>query len=430
MKKIFSEITDVKKLQILMDKFTIATGLGTAILDTDGNVLVASGWQDICTKYHRVNPASCKNCFESDTSLANNIHNNGKDNVYKCLNGLVDVAVPIIVNNTHLGNLFIGQFLSEKPDIEFFRKQAVTYGFDVDEYMQALSKVPIISLESVEKHIAFLTELALLVGDLGMNKLELLDLTANLEQKVEERTINLQNAQIETEALNKRLERSNKELEQFAYVASHDLQEPLRMISSYTQLLEKRYKDKLDQDATDFIGFAVDGANRMQRLINDLLEYSRVTTRGKEFVKLDLSSVLGIALSNLQQKIKETHTMVTNDDLPFCRGDEIQLVRVFQNLIDNAIKFSTETSPRIHIACEPMDDAVRISISDNGIGIEPQYQERVFVIFQRLNNKAEYPGTGIGLAICKRTIERHGGKIWFVSEPGKGTTFFFTLPTK
>jgi PAS domain S-box-containing protein len=245
----------------------------------------------------------------------------------------------------------------------------------------------------------------------------------HLEELVNERTMELDNAIIG-------LKRSNQELEQFAYVASHDLQEPLRMVSSYTQLLERRYKDQLDQDAKDFIFYAVDGANRMQHLINDLLDYSRVTTRGKPFAKLDLSTVLGHAIANLQKRIQETGAMIVNEDLPFAYGDEFQLVRVFQNLLDNAMKFIGTDPPRINVTSKNVDDKIQISISDNGIGIDKIYTERVFTIFQRLHNKIEYPGTGIGLAICKRTVERHGGKIWFESEPGKGTTFFFTLDFK
>ena len=245
----------------------------------------------------------------------------------------------------------------------------------------------------------------------------------HLEELINERTMELDNAIIG-------LKRSNQELEQFAYVASHDLQEPLRMVSSYTQLLERRYKDQLDQDARDFIFFAVDGANRMQHLINDLLDYSRVTTRGKPFVKLDLSTVLGHAIANLQKKVQETGALIVNDDLPFVYGDEVQLVRVFQNLLDNSMKFRGADPPRINVSAKTIDDKIQISITDNGIGIDKIYSDKVFTIFQRLHTKVEYPGTGIGLAICKRTIERHGGKIWFESEPGKGTTFYFTLNFK
>jgi two-component system, chemotaxis family, sensor kinase Cph1 len=248
-------------------------------------------------------------------------------------------------------------------------------------------------------------------------------MTSNQEQIIEDRTKNLEGAM-------RNLERSNQELEQFAYVASHDLQEPLRMISSYTQLLERRYKDQLDQDAKDFINYAVDGANRMQQLINDLLEYSRVTTKGKPFEKTDLSSTLGLALANLHRKISETRAMVTNEDLPFAYYDEGQIVRVFQNLIDNAIKFHGPDPPRINITARLLQDYIEICVSDNGIGIDMTYKERIFTIFQRLHGKTEYPGTGIGLAVCKRTIERHGGRIWLESEPGKGTKFYFTLKSK
>lgn len=225
-----------------------------------------------------------------------------------------------------------------------------------------------------------------------------------------------------------KLELSNKELEQFAYVASHDLQEPLRMVSSYTQLLERRYKDKLDQDANDFIQFAVDGANRMQKLINDLLDYSRITARGKEFTKVDLSQVLGQVVSNLHELIIENNALVTNDDLPEVYVDESQILRVFQNLIQNALKFKNRSElPKIHISCKKKNDFYEFAIKDNGIGIEMQYHDRIFTIFQRLHTKEEYPGTGIGLSICKRIIERHGGKIWFESKVNEGTTFYFTL---
>ncbi|HOO56755.1 MAG TPA: PAS domain S-box protein [bacterium] len=226
------------------------------------------------------------------------------------------------------------------------------------------------------------------------------------------------------------LTRSNKELEQFAYVASHDLQEPLRMVSSYTQLLGRRYKDKLDNDANEFIEFAVDGATRMQRLINDLLAYSRVTTRGGPMEEIDTNTALAEALANLGALINETDAVITKDDMPRIPADYSQLVQVFQNLVGNAIKFKGDEPPRIHVSAELKDGRWEFSVSDNGIGIESEYKDRIFVIFQRLHAKSAYSGTGIGLALCKRIVERHGGKIWFESEPGKGSVFNFTLPAK
>jgi light-regulated signal transduction histidine kinase (bacteriophytochrome) len=236
----------------------------------------------------------------------------------------------------------------------------------------------------------------------------------------------------EAEALIKKivldLEHSNTELERFAYVASHDLQEPLRMVTSYLQLLERRYKDKLDGDALEFINYAVDGSNRMKTLISDLLAYSRVGTRGKEFTLIDCEDVLGRVLNTLQVSIEENKAKVTHDPLPKVMADDAQLESLFQNLIGNAIKFHSQKQPRIHVGVKKDEKNWVFSVSDNGIGIDPQFFERLFIIFQRLHNREDYPGTGIGLAISKRIVERHNGRIWIESQPKKGSTFFFTLP--
>jgi PAS domain S-box-containing protein len=224
------------------------------------------------------------------------------------------------------------------------------------------------------------------------------------------------------------LARSNAELEQFAYVASHDLQEPLRMVASYTQLLARRYQDKLDADAHDFIAYAVDGATRMQALITDLLNYSRVGTRGKPFQPTSCDGVLERVLINLKFTISENGAVVTHDPLPNVMGDETQLGQLFQNLLTNAMKFRSEAPPRIHISAKRSGNAWEFSVRDNGIGIAPEYGERIFMIFQRLHSKNEYPGTGIGLAVCKKIVERHGGHIWVSSQPGSGANFLFTIP--
>ncbi len=222
------------------------------------------------------------------------------------------------------------------------------------------------------------------------------------------------------------LKRSNAELEQFAYIASHDLQEPLRMITSYVQLLEKNYKDKLDGDANDFINFAVDGANRMRTLIYSLLEYSR-TNRIKAFEYLNLNDVLKEIMRDLTVSIKESNAKIISTELPVIYGDRVLIYQLFFNLIANAIKFRSESQPKIHITWKREADKYLFSIKDNGIGIKAEYFEKIFVIFQRLNSKAKYAGTGIGLAICKKIVERHEGEIWVESELNKGSNFYFTF---
>jgi chemotaxis family two-component system sensor kinase Cph1 len=255
-------------------------------------------------------------------------------------------------------------------------------------------------------------------------------------------------AEIALAQANTDLARSNKELEQFAYVASHDLQEPLRMITSYTQLIAKRYNEKLDQNAREFMDFAVAGALRMQRLIHDLLAYSRVGTRGKPPELTDSGDALAAALDNLKLAIEENGAEITYDSMPAVIVDPTQLTQLFQNLLGNAIKFRGKARPRIHVgavrepapyckipsagstgpASRQQPEEWHFSVRDNGIGIDPQYFDKIFIIFQRLHTLDQYPGTGIGLAICKKIIERHGGRIWVESQAGEGATFHFTLP--
>jgi PAS domain S-box-containing protein len=225
------------------------------------------------------------------------------------------------------------------------------------------------------------------------------------------------------------LKRSNAELEQFAYVASHDLQEPLRAITGLVQLLQKHYQGKLDERADEYIVHVVEAAGRMQTLINDLLAYSRVDRRGNPFNRTDFGKALDIALTNLQVAIQESNANITNDELPTLMADATQVSQVFQNLIGNAIKFREKGQPlRIHIGTREMENAWRFEVRDNGIGIEPQFYERIFGVFQRLHTRLDYPGTGIGLSLCKKIVERHGGHIWVESEVGRGSSFYFTIP--
>jgi chemotaxis family two-component system sensor kinase Cph1 len=225
------------------------------------------------------------------------------------------------------------------------------------------------------------------------------------------------------------LERSNAELKKFAYVASHDLQEPLNQVANYVQLLEMRYDEALDQDAKEFIGFAVEGVGLMQTLIDDVLVYSKVDLKGIERELTEVGTALGQALNNLRGRIAETEASITFDPMPTIVADGTQLMQLFQNLLGNAIKFrKQDTTPRIHIGVQRQEDAWLFSVKDNGIGLDPQFADRIFVIFQRLHTRDEYPGSGMGLAICKKIVECHRGRIWVESELGEGATFYFTIP--
>jgi signal transduction histidine kinase len=254
-------------------------------------------------------------------------------------------------------------------------------------------------------------------------ELELRRAHDELEMRVKERTAALESA-------NAVLVRQAQELERFAYISSHDLKEPLRMITSYLKLLAKRYQGKLDTDANEFIKYAVDGADRMAHLIHDLLEYSRIRGTEKKVGSVDCEVLWERMILNLKPAIEETGALLTHDPLPTVMGDATQLGQVFQNLLGNALKFRSRAVPRVHVMAERRGTEWIFSVRDNGIGIDGQYAERIFNVFQRLHPQAEYPGTGVGLAICKRIVEGHGGRIWVASVPGAGATFCFTLPTR
>ncbi len=226
------------------------------------------------------------------------------------------------------------------------------------------------------------------------------------------------------------LERSNAELKKFAYVASHDLQEPLNQVANYVQLLEMRYQDELDEDAKEFISFTVEGVSLMQTLIDDVLAYSKVDIQGIEFELTEVETALDRALANLRGRISESGAVITHDELPTVMADSTQLMQLFQNLIGNAIKFRSNQPPKIHVGASRLEDAWLFSVRDNGIGIDPQFSDRIFVIFQRLHTRDEYPGTGMGLAICKKIVECHRGHIWVESQLGQGATFYFTIPVE
>nr|WP_328821244.1 ATP-binding protein [Natronorubrum halalkaliphilum] len=248
------------------------------------------------------------------------------------------------------------------------------------------------------------------------------------QRALEQRNDELADTRVALEDTVRQLEASNEQLEQFASAASHDLREPLRMVTMYLELLDSRYGDALDDDAEEFIDYAVNGATRMQTMVDELLRYSRVETQGDPFESVDLEAVLEDTLTDLQVRIEETNATITRDALPCVEGDVSQLRQLFQNLVSNAIDYAGNEPPRIHVSAERHDSKWRVSVSDSGIGIEPADQERIFEIFQRLHSVDDHAGSGIGLALCHRIVERHGGEIGVDSVPGDGATFSFTVP--
>jgi PAS domain S-box-containing protein len=287
-----------------------------------------------------------------------------------------------------------------------------------ENYKKCLKEKKIVSFEGEYGNSIYMVNCVPILDKNGQVEY-ILALSVNITKlKEHEKELNL---------LNQKLKKSNEDLEQFAYIASHDLQEPLRMVSSFTQLLEKKYKEELDEKAHQYIDFIVDGARRMKELIQDLLVYSRVRRNVKPFREVNLNEVLEITINNLKKFIHEKNAQVTYENLPIVKGDKSQLVQLFQNLISNGIKFNKSEIPKIYISVQEDDQKWKFCVKDNGIGIDPKFYEKIFIIFKRLHKKTDYNGTGIGLAVCKKIVLRHGGKIWVNSEPNKGSEFYFTI---
>jgi len=350
------------------------------------------------------------------------------------------------------GPAFLGGMAAEKQNQ--YRGHCIKFGF------KSLAVIPIgysnrilgaihlaDSRESYFKQstVEFLESISPLIGEAIQRfhaEEELSKYRGQLEELVRQRTVELEvaNAQLQKEIAERKiadenlrqtaaeLARSNRDLEQFAYVASHDLQEPLRAVSGYIQLLQQRCADKLDEKSLQYMKGAVDGAARMQGLITDLLAFSRVGTKEQIIVSTDLSTALAAAIENLKVSIQEANADITFNPLPKLPVDSTQIIQLFQNLISNAVKFHSKQKPEIHIGAVRRSGEWIFSVRDNGIGMDPQYAERIFMIFQRLHTRRKYAGTGIGLAICKKIVERHGGKIWVESNPGSGSVFYFTIP--
>jgi signal transduction histidine kinase len=421
---------DIEVMQTMMKEFYRTTGMLGAVLDLSGKVLVSFGWQDICTKFHRCNPATLRNCLESDTLMTQGVAP-GTVKSYKCKNNLWDMVTPLVVGGRHLGNVFFGQFLKENevPDVELFRAQAQKYGFDETEYLAALARIPHFNSEAAEAGLLFCAQLASIVTTLNYNaikqarmiaererlKEELLALNEDLESKVVERTA--------------ALEASNKELESFSYSVSHDLRAPVRHISSFVDILNNEYKNSLPDNAKHYLDRVSNSARQMGILIDDLLDFSRTGRQDLRRSDIDMNAVVQGALEKLRPDLENRNISWKIADLPHVYGDFSLLNQVWINLLENAVKYTRKKElAKIEVGCTRKSESWEFFVSDNGVGFDMQYAHKLYGVFQRLHSSVEFEGTGIGLANVQRIIHKHGGQVRAEGQLDKGATFYFTIP--
>jgi len=429
----FSELIDINELQSLLESFTTATGFGTAILDLDGQILTGAGWSDICSKFHRIHPLTSKKCTESDTVLAAELKKGAPYNIYKCKNGLVDVAVPIIIEGIHMGNLFTGQLLFEAPDVEYFKKQAQEFGFDESLYLEALNKMPVFTEEKIKQTMEFLLKLAKMIGNLGLAKKQQLERNQQISDLLDIQEKLNQELIVEKEKLEKlteELQMSNQELDDFAYIASHDLREPLRGINNYSNFLLEDYSDKLDNEGKAMLSTVSKLTNRLELFIDSLLFYSRLGRTSTERQVVPIREIIDDAVNSFEFTIQEKPTVIKIlENQPLINCNRLRVTEIYKNLIGNALKYNDKAERYIEIGyLFPEPSRPILYVKDNGIGIDAKHFINVFTIFKRLHPRDKFGGgTGAGLTIAKKCIDLQCGKIWIESKLKEGTTFYFTI---
>jgi len=413
----FVDLVDAASLQALMDSYQKVIGLANAVIDLDGVVIARAGWQDLCTRFHRANPETCRRCIECDAALAAGMARGEHFAVYRCRNGLVDTASPVIVDGRHVANVFTGQFFVAPPDPEFFRRQAGEFGFDESSYLAAVARVPVISEARVEAIAAVYAQLAQVLATNGLDRLRRLE----TERRLEEANRGLARRTQELEA-------ANKELEEFSYSMSHDMRAPLRALDGFSKILLEEHAPRLDAEGKRLLNVLRDNALRMGRLIDDILRFLRLGRRAMQCVSVDMADLAREAFAELQPKA--SHRRLNVGALPPAWGDREMLRQVLLNLLSNAVKFSAGGDSAIEIggAAGPQENVY--AVTDHGVGFDMRYVNKLFGVFERVHSAGQYEGTGIGLAIVKRIVERHGGRVWAEGKVGEGATFHFSLPQR
>lgn len=420
---------DFGEVNSLLEGFNKTTGFVTAILDLEGNVLSKSGWRQMCIEFHRVNPETARNCSISDTVLSNKFEKGEKYHFYECLNGLVDVAVPIIINGEHIANLFSGQFFFEDPDREFFKKQARKYGFNEEDYLKALDKVPVVSKERVKVAMDFLLNMTQLISEITFQRLEQIELNEALVKSEEALREFNETLEVRVAERTFQLTEANKELDAFSYSVSHDLRSPLRHINGFAEILAREYSDHLNGDAKKYISTITDSAKKMGSLIDDLLTFSRTGRSELNKTVLNMNRVIDEAMVQIKPLLAGRTIDWQISQLLGVMGDYNLMLMVWNNLIDNAVKYTrVREKAVIQIGSREETNETVFFIKDNGAGFDMQYAQKLFGVFQRMHSSAAFEGTGIGLANVRRIIVRHGGRTWAEAEEDKGATFYFSIP--
>lgn len=410
-----SDIMDLVAVQSLAEELYKLTSLPFFILNLEGDVLVGAGWQSVCRDFHRTNPDACKNCKESDRGVSAGV-DAGAFKLQQCKNHMWDVVTPIVLGTRHIGNLFSGQFFfeDEETDFDVFREQAKKFGFDEKAYLAALHRAPRLNRQQVMTAMALYVKLTDLLTNLGYSG------------------IKLSRAIAETTSVNAQLATSMKELESFAYSVSHDLRAPLRHIDGFLTLLSSRTYSSLDDSSKHYVDRTLEGSRRMGQLIDDLLQFSRIGRAPIRKMPVDLNTIIQEALRELEPEIGRRKIDWKLTPLPRVAADKAMLLQVIENLLGNALKFtrSSETA-KIEIGFKYGSNGELIFfVSDNGAGFDMRYYNKLFQVFQRLHGEQEFEGTGIGLAIARSVVERHGGRIWAEGVVGEGATFYFSLPAE
>jgi len=410
-----ASLIDFGQMNQVFQNFLDVVGLPVCIIDLKAQVLTSSRWQRVCMDFHRVNEKTLSRCLESDISLSKQMQEGKNYAIYRCKNGLTDCASPIIIEGRHIANLFTGQFFIAPPDMDFFKKQAEEMGFPETDYLEAISEVPIVDEEKLPNILSLLTGLAHLIATQSLSQKRAILTQAKIEKLVEERTRELQEA--------------NKELEAFSYSVSHDLRAPLRAIDGFTKQIEKHYMDQMPPAARPMLGMVLSSVSQMNQLINGLLEFGRMRHSEMKSAEVDMTALAKSVIEELAPAYQEREVAFEVGELPPAKGDGVMLHQVFANLIGNAVKF---TKPRdkalITVGASRDGSEIIYSVTDNGVGFDMKYAGKLFGVFQRMHSRQEFEGTGVGLALVRRIVERHGGRIWAESESGKGTTVHFSIP--